>query len=181
MSAEELQELHEHAEHAAHDPSMAPVSLTMAILAVLVATVSLLGHRAHTEEVVLQNKVTDQWAYYQAKNIRRHTDELFADFASVMVSTDTTKAAQLREKYQKEADRYRDEQKEIDAEAKKLEQETDHERRRADRFDLGEVLLEIALVVTSITLLSGRRLFWQAGIAVALIGIAVASTALLVH
>src|SRR5438105_1527245 len=36
MSAEEFHELHEHAEHAAHDRSMAPVSLTMAILAVLV-------------------------------------------------------------------------------------------------------------------------------------------------
>src|SRR5438876_6061062 len=120
MSADEFQELHEHAEHAAHNPSMAPVSLTMAILAVLVAAASLLGHRSHTEEVVLQNKVTDQWAYYQAKNIRRHTDELFADFASVMTASDPQKAAQLREKYRTEADRYRDEQKDIDSEAKKL-------------------------------------------------------------
>jgi hypothetical protein len=181
MSADELQELHENAEHAAHDPSMAPVSLTMAILAVLVATVSLMGHRAHTEEVIFQNKVSNQWAYYQAKNIRRHTDELFADFASVMVATDTQKAAQLREKYQKEADRYRDEQKEIDAEAKKLEQETNHERRRADRYDLGEVLLEVALVVTSITLLSGRRAFWHTGLVLTVIGLVVASTAILVH
>jgi hypothetical protein len=181
MSADELQELHENAEHAAHDPSMAPVSLTMAILAVLVATVSLMGHRAHTEEVILQNKVSNQWAYYQAKNIRRHTDELFADFASVMVATDTQKAAQLHEKYQKEADRYRDEQKEIDSEAKKLEQETNHERRRADRYDLGEVLLEVALVVTSITLLSGRRAFWHTGLVLTVIGLVVASTGLLVH
>jgi Domain of unknown function (DUF4337) len=181
MSADELQELQESAEHAAHDPSMAPVSLTMAILAVLVATVSLMGHRAHTEEVILQNKVTNQWAYYQAKNIRRHTDELFADFASVIVATDTQKAAQLREKYQKEADRYRDEQKEIDAEAKKLEQETDHERRRADRYDLGEVLLEVALVVTSITLLSGRQAFWHTGLVLTVMGLVVASTGLLVH
>src|ERR1017187_6001848 len=88
MSSDELQELHEHAEHAKHDPSAAPVSLTMAVLAVVVATVSLLGHRTHTEEVVLQNKVSDQWAFYQAKNIRRHTDELFADIASVIATKD---------------------------------------------------------------------------------------------
>jgi hypothetical protein len=181
MSADELQELHEHAEHAAHDPSMAPVSLTMAILAVLVATVSLLGHRAHTEEVVLQNKVSDQWAYYQAKNIRRHSDEMAADFAALITSTDTQKAAQLREKYQKEADRYRDDQKEIDAEAKQLERETGLERRRADRYDLGEVLLEVALVVTSITLLSGRRIFWRAGLALTIIGIGVTCTGFLIR
>jgi len=179
--SDELQELHEHAEHAAHDRSMAPVSLTMAVLAVLVAVATLLGHRAHTEEVVLQNKATDQWAYYQAKNIRRHTDELFADFASVMATTDATKASQLREKYRAEAQSYADQQKEIDAKANELEQETSHERDRADRYDLSEVFLEIGLVVTSITLLSGRRIFWKAGMVLGLVGIVVAGTAPLVR
>jgi len=98
MESEELKELHEHAEHAKHDPSMAPVSLSMAVLAVLVAVVSLLGHRAHTEEVVLQAKSSDQWAYYQAKNIRRHTDELFTDLTSVEATTDAGALAKLREK-----------------------------------------------------------------------------------
>jgi hypothetical protein len=181
MSSEELQELHEHAEHAQHDPGMAPVSLTMAVLAVLVATVSLLGHRAHTEEVVLQNKVSDQWAFYQAKNIRRHTDELFADIASIMASKDAAQAAKLHEKYQAEAERYRAEQKELDAEARKLEQETEHARRRGDRFDLGEVFLEIALVITSITLLSSRRLYWYLGIVLGVVGIMVAATGGLIH
>jgi hypothetical protein len=175
--SDELQELQEHAEHAAHDRSMAPVSLTMAVLAVMVAVASLLGHRAHTEEVILQNKATDQWAYYQAKNIRRHTDELFSDFASVMATTDAAKAAQLREKYQAEAKGYADQQKEIDAEARKLEQETTHERDRADRYDLAEVFLEIGLVVTSITLLSGRRIFWQSGMVLGVVGVIISCTA----
>jgi hypothetical protein len=47
--ADEIQELHEQAEEGAHNPSLAPVTVTMAIFAVLVAAVSLLGHRAHTE------------------------------------------------------------------------------------------------------------------------------------
>ena len=68
----EAQELREQAEKAREDRSLAAVSLTMAVLAVLVAVVSLLGHRAHTEEVVLQAKSSDQWAFYQAKNIREH-------------------------------------------------------------------------------------------------------------
>src|SRR3977135_3801833 len=114
---EELHELHEHAEHARHDPSLAPVTLTMAVLAVLVATVSLLGHRTATEEVVLQNKATDQWAYYQAKNIRRHSDELFADLTSIIAAKDADAAVNLQHKYRSEAERYRDEQKELDAKA----------------------------------------------------------------
>ena len=83
---DELQELHEQAEEGAHHSSLAPVTVTMAILAVLVAAVSLLGHRAHTEELLLQTKATDQWAYYQAKDIRRHTYELFLDEISVFVA-----------------------------------------------------------------------------------------------
>src|ERR1700722_2915657 len=86
--SEELSELHEHAEHAREHPDLAPVTLTMAVLAVMVATVSLLGHRTHTEEIILQTKVSDQWAFYQAKNIRRHTDELFADMTSVIATKD---------------------------------------------------------------------------------------------
>ena len=179
--SEELHELQEHAEHARHDPSMAPVSLTMAVLAVLVATVSLLGHRTSTEEVVLQNKVTDQWSYYQAKNIRRHTDELFADLTSVIATKDAEAAARLQEKYRAEADRYRDEQKELDSKARELEQEAVVTHHQTDWFDLGEVFLEIALVITSITLLSGRRLFWYLGFLFGSAGIVVTVSAMLIR
>lgn len=179
--SEELHELHEHAEHAREHPDLAPITLTMAVLAVLVAAVSLLGHRTHTEEIILQNKVTDQWAYYQAKNIRRHNDELFADLTTVIASKDAEAAAKLHEKYRAEADRYKDDQKELDAKARELEKDADHTRRKADRFDLGEVFLEIALVITSITLLSGRRMFWHLGLLLATAGIVAAASAWIVR
>jgi hypothetical protein len=179
--SEELNELQEHAEHAKHDPSLAPVSLTMAVLAVMVAVVTLLGHRAHTEEVVLQAKSSDQWAFYQAKNIRRHTDELFVDLTSVEATTDAAALAKLRDKYSGEATRYKDEQKEIEDKAKEMETEVATERNRADRFDLAEVFLEVGLVITSITLLSGRRIFWWLGIVLGVVGIVVASSGFLVH
>lgn len=179
--SEELTELQEHAEHAKEDPSLAPVSLTMAVLAVLVAVVSLLGHRAHTEEVVLQAKATDQWAFYQAKNMRRHMDELFTDLTSVQPSTDAAALSKLRDKYSQDASRYKDDQKELEGEARKLEGEVLTERFRADRFDLAEVFLEIGLVITSITLLSGRRVFWWLGILLGILGIAVASTGFFLH
>src|SRR5579871_3173295 len=167
--SEELNELREHAE-GGREKSLAGVSLTMSVLAVLLAAVSLLGHRAHTEEVILQTKVTNQWAYYQAKNMRRQSYELFQDMISISNAKDSPTADKLKEKYGKEIERYREEQKEIDAEARKLEQETGAERRRADRFDLGEGFLEVALVITSITLLSGRKVYWYAGSLVGILG-----------
>jgi len=53
-------------------------NLDHAILAVLVAIASLLGHRSHTEEGLLHTKAADQWAFYQAKNNRLHADEMFS-------------------------------------------------------------------------------------------------------
>ena len=181
MGAEEFQELHEHAEHAAHDHSMAPVSMTMAVLAVLVAIVSLLGHRTHTEEVVLQTKANDQWAYFQAKDTRLHIDQKFADFAAFAATADAAKAAKSREANQAEADKYRDQKKDIESEAKNLEKEAGVQQARADRYDLGEVFLEIGLVVTSITLLSGKRSFWYLGMVLGVVGVVAAFTAKLVH
>jgi len=179
MSADELQELQEHAEHAKHDPTLAPVSLTMAILAVLVAVVSLMGHRAHTEEVILQAKASDQWAYFQAKNIRGHEDKLFANLTTIANSSQTEALSKIREEYLQESERYKEDQKEIEGEARRLEQEVGIERKHADRYDLGEVFLEIGLVVTSITLLSGRRMFWYLGLLMGALGIVVAVTSLL--
>jgi hypothetical protein len=181
MSSEELNELHEHAEHAKHNPSLAPVSVTMAILAVLVAVASLLGHRAATEAVLNQAKAADQWAYFQAKNIRGHEDKPFADLTAVASASNPEALAKVREGYLAEAEKYKDEQKEIESEARKLEQEVALEQKRADRFDMGEVFLEIALVITSITLLSGRRIFWFLGLTLGTIGIVVASTGFMVR
>ncbi len=177
----ELHELHENAEHGKEHPNLAPVTLTMAVLAVLVATASLLGHRSSTEEVILQNKVTDQWSYYQAKNIRLHTDELFADLTGVVTAKDAEAAAKVQEKYRAEVERYKDEKKELEAKARELEQEFALTHRKTDRFDLGEVFLEIALVITSITLLSGRRIFWHLGLLFGAAGIVIAASALLIH
>jgi hypothetical protein len=178
---DELQELHEQAEEGAHHASLAPVTVTMAILAVLVATVSLLGHRAHTEELLSQTRATDQWAYYQAKDIRRHTYELFLDETSVFALQNSEQVEKLKEKYSKEVERYRDEGKEIEAEATKAEDEVKVERRRADRFDLGEVMLEAALVICSITLLTRKRVFWILGSVLGICGVAIAAAGLLIH
>lgn len=179
--AELDEELKEAAERAKERKELAPVSLTMAVLAVLVATVTLLGHRAHTEEILLQTKATDQWSYYQAKNMRRNNLEALDELLTALQNTDPKRADEVRKQFHQEIDKYRDQQKDIQAEARSLESEVQLTSRRADRFDLGEVFLEIALVVTSITLLTDRRGYWYFGMLLALIGIACAASASFMH
>jgi hypothetical protein len=181
MSIEELHEMEESAEHSAHDPSLLPVTFTMAVLAVVLAATTLLGHRAHTEELLFQSKATDQWAYFQAKNIRAHTYELFLDLLTVSAVKDPAQAQNVKEKYTKEVGRFKEELKEIETEARSLESEVALEQRRANRFDLGEVCLEAAIVIASLTLLTKRREFWQLGIAMGVAGLGIALTGFLVH
>ncbi len=179
--SDQLDELKEAAEHAKENRALAPVSLTMAILAVLVATVSLLGHRAHTEEILTQTRATDQWAYYQAKNMRRNNLEALDQMLAALENKDTAQAEKVHQRFEQDIEKYRDQQQEIQNEARGLEQEVTHNSRRADRFDLGEVFLEVALVITSITLLTDRRIYWFAGMGFGVIGVVTAATAFLVH
>jgi hypothetical protein len=65
------EELSEQAEEAHHKGQKA-IGLTTAVTAVLLAIATLLGHRAHTEEIKLQTQVNDQWSFYQAKHQRAH-------------------------------------------------------------------------------------------------------------
>jgi hypothetical protein len=179
--SDELSELQENAEHGRENPSLAPISVTMAILAVCVAVVSLMGHRSHTEELLMQNRATDQWAYYQAKNIRRHNYEMSLDLLSLIEFKDKAQADKIREKYKGEAERYTKEQAEIEEQAKDLEGESAKAQRKADRFDLGEVFLEIALVISSLALLSKKLIFWYLGMISGLAGLVVAVTGHLMH
>ena len=169
-----------HEEHG-NNPFVLPVSVTISILAVLVAISTLLGHRSNTEELLLQAQATDQWAFYQAKNIRSHEMQSVADMLGTFTSVDKEKAAVMQEKYHKEVERYEKDKEAISEKAKELEKDRDVQSHRADRFEGAEVLLEIALVICSLTLLTKKRFFWYSGILLAIVGTLVAGSGFLIR
>ena len=181
MEIDELHDMQEDAENSAGNPSLVRVTFTMAVLAVVLAATTLLGHRAHTEEVLLQSKASDQWAYYQAKNIREHSYEVFLDLLSITPVKDAAQADKLKEKYEHAMERYKGELKDLDKEARGIEDEGAMAQRKANRFDLGEVCLDAAIVIASLTLLTKRREFWQLGIVMGVVGLGITLSGLLIH
>jgi hypothetical protein len=169
--------------HEGHEenPLMLPVAVTLSILAVLVAIATLLGHRGSTEELMLQTKASDQWALFQAKNIRLHEMQSVADMLGTFSPVDKEKAEELREGYLKEAERYKKEKDEGSEQAKELEKERELVSRKTDRYEAGEVILEIALIICSLTLLTKKRFFWVSGIALGLVGLCVALSGFLIR
>jgi cell fate (sporulation/competence/biofilm development) regulator YmcA (YheA/YmcA/DUF963 family) len=154
-------------------PFVIPVAVTLSILAVLVAIATLFGHRAATEELYLQTKATDQWSFYQAKNMRLHAMQSVADLLDTLEPVQKEKAETVREKYLQEAERYRQEMDGIGEKAKEFEKERELVGRREDRFDASEVVLEIALIICSLTLLTRKKFFWYLGAALGVVGLGV--------
>ncbi len=167
------EELQEHAEHA-KDPFDKRVAGTMAIIAAVLAVVSVLGHITTTDELLKQQKASDQWSYYQAKSIRRYQSEVARDIFAQM------KNEALSEQYVKNAEKYRKDDEEIQKEAQGLENESHLLGRQALRLHFGEVFLEVSIVFASLAILSKRATLWYASILGGAVGVVLAATTLLV-
>jgi hypothetical protein len=178
MEPNEAQELQEQAEHIEHEQSLRPVALTMTVLAVLVAVTTVLGHRTHTEAILDQNKATDMWNEYQAHKIRSNNTALIADLLSVVTIADKDAANKIAKGYADHQAKWADNLKDEQEQAEQLEKKVEQAEAKGDRFDLGEALLEIGLVITSVTLLTRKRAYWYVGLVFSLGGIASAVSVL---
>src|SRR5947209_11233522 len=170
MSAtEELQEQI----HRTHDPFERTVAASMAIIAALLAIVSVLGQHFNTEELLREQESADQWSFSQAKDIRRYSAQVAQDTLAASKAD-----ASLLQRYAKEGERYDKERREIQQQARELHAESEKNGMRANRFHLAEVLLEIAIVLSSLAILSKARYFFWAGTGASLAGVLLGLTAL---
>src|SRR5487761_2796156 len=163
MSVDE--ELHEHAEHA-KEPFDKKVAVTMAVIAAMLAVDGVMGHLLTTEELLLQQKASDQWSYYQAKSVRRYDSEVAVDM--------------LKGSNPEAAEKYRQDDEEISKEAKALEAESHTKGDQAQRLDFGEVFLELGIVFASLAILTKRRVYWATAMGSTLVGLAIALSMFLV-
>ena len=166
----ETQELVEVAGEA-HSRSQRTIGVTMEVVAALLAVVTLMGHRLHTEEVVVQTKSADGWAYYQAMEGRYHLYSTDAELAHLIGPQGGALAASWNKKAEEEKQQAED----IRKANEKLDEETQATARRATYFDAAEICLEVAIVLCSIALLSGNLLFWRVSFVGTAIGIVTAA------
>jgi len=143
-------------------------ALTTAIYAVVLSIASLGGNNTVKEMLLAQQQSSDQWAFYQAKVIREHQyraqkmllETQMAEPSSLK-GAERAKVEALATKFAEEEKRYNAEKKDIEKDAKKLELARDVRRERHPYFEFGEVLLQIAIVSASVSILStSRPMFW---------------------
>jgi hypothetical protein len=153
----------------------------ISVLAVLVAMVTVLGHRTHTEAVLMQTRAADQWNLYQAKKIRQGQITTAADLLSLQPSSNDAAVQKKLGEYRSHLQKWDADLAEEQTKAEDLEHEVERAERRADGYDLGEALLQIAVVMSSITLLTRQRVYFLLGALLGLAGMLLAASALLIH
>jgi hypothetical protein len=154
------------------------VALTTAIYAVVLAITALGGGNAMKEMLLAQQQASDQWAFYQAKVIREHQYRIARLRLEVeLTEREASMASEARQKYAallaratEEEKRYNAEKTDIETEAKKLEHERDINREKDPYFDFAEVLLQIAIVMSSISILSTSRPMFLLSLVLAICG-----------
>lgn len=171
-------EIHHESEHSI-DPAGQRVGVLAALLAVGLAVVTIASHRAHTEGVLLKTEANDQWALHQSKRLKLHTLELGEDLIGALGAKNDS-AAKVLQRYGREKKRYEEDAKRAQEHAEEKVHEGNRIEARALRYDFGEGLLEIGLVLTSLYFISRKNLFPVTGIAAGLIGAAVAITGLFI-
>jgi hypothetical protein len=154
------------------------VALCTALFAVILAITSLGGNNAAKHMMLSQQQSSNLWAYYQSKVTREHLYRVEKQKAEAqLVERGRAMNAKARDLYEKnrqvyaaEEKRYGAEKMEIEQNAKKLEQQRDIGIAKDPYFDFAEALLQIAIVMASISILSGSRPVFGISIACAILG-----------
>ena len=163
------------------EESLKSISLGISILAVLVAMVTVLGHRTHTEAVLMQSRVGDQWNEYQAKKIRMDNLSVTLDLLAIEPTVNSSLLEAKQKEYEAHVEKWKDDLAEEQAKAREFEAEVTKAEAKASRYDLGEALLQIAVVLCSITLFTRKRHYFLLGLSLGAAGVILAASALLIH
>lgn len=144
-------------EHTA-DPNTRRVGILVGVVGIFLSVITIASHRAHTEAVIHRTESNDEWAYYQAKKIRENTSEVAVTLLQILGS-DSAKTEAPVQKLEAARAKYAADAEKIQEDAKRKDEETKVEERRALRFDIGEGFLELGLVLCSLYFLARKSFF----------------------
>ena len=158
------------------------VAVSIAILAAVLAFVSMRGDNAKTDSGLKTTEAANQWALFQAKAIREHTLNVEINILSALNPSalnvevaDKTKAAA-----KDEIARYKTERDGIKKVAEGLVKEATTASAINDRCDLGALFMQIAIVILSAAILSRQNLMFYVGVAMGLGGAVTGLSSLLI-
>jgi hypothetical protein len=158
------------------------IAVYIGVLAVILAICSMGGGNA-TKDATLKNiEVTNTWAFFQAKNLRRQAIRLRIDELETLRDTNPSIPEATKSAIETKIANYKSEDQNLTsneksgegldqlwARAKDLEKERDRAMAKDPYFDYAEAFLQIAIVLASVAIIAGgSMLLFGSGILAAL-------------
>lgn len=147
------------------------VGVYIGILAVILAICSLGGSNAEQDATQQNIAASNVWAFFQAKNARRQALRLHADEFDVMLKTTPAMPDDVKKSIEAKIADYKEQDKKLTTDTtsgegldelfnkgKSLEAQRDESLKRGPYFDYGQALLQIAIVLASVAIISGGNL-----------------------
>jgi hypothetical protein len=165
------EELGRDADHANSRGRDRLVGVYIGILAVVLAICSLGGSNAEQDATQQNIAASNVWAFFQAKNARRQALRLHADEFDVMLKTTPAMPDDVKKSIEAKIADYKEQDKKLSSDrtsgegldelfnkGKALEAQRDESLKRGPYFDYGQALLQIAIVLASVAIISGGNL-----------------------
>ena len=153
--------INEKAEHSKDRWSMY-LAVSTAIMAVMAAFGSLLAGHHSNEALISQLKSSDQWSFYQAKGIKYEILH-----STSRLDKDGTEASEIKAAMA----RYKAEQAEIKTKADEFSKESEMHLQKHNTVSYSVTLFQIAIAISAISMLTGKRFLWYFSILLSLAGI----------
>jgi hypothetical protein len=145
------------------------VALTTTVLAVCAAISALKGGGYSTRVQLSTTQEANLWSYFQSKSIKQHAIELHRDHLEVVrLEVRTPEAQRLVDerltRARAEIARYDHEKNDIKAQAEGAQKAEDGLKRHGAAFGLAVMLLQIAIMLSSIGALMKKPMMWAIGL-----------------
>ena len=169
MALDDVAELAEVREKGARDRWIA---LYIGVLAVLLAVCALGGDNATKDATHKNIEASNTWSFFQAKNLRRQMLRLQIDDLTLQLATNPDMPAEAKATIEARIQVYKDQDKQLTSDpktgegldelftrGKTLEEARSVALEKDPYFDLGQALLQIAIVLASVAIIAGTNFF----------------------
>ncbi len=159
------------------------IGVYVGILAVVLAICSLGDSNARQDATQQNIAASNVWSFFQAKNARRQTLRLQADEFDVMLKATPAMPDDVRKTIEAKLADYKKQDQllttdpergegldELFQKGKALEASRDEALKRGPYFDYGQALLQIAIVLASVALISGGNVLLFGSFLVGILG-----------
>lgn len=161
------------------EPWLNYLALTTVILAVCATLSTFKGGGYSTKSVIAQAQASDQWAFYQAKSVKEGVNQLQLDKLQLeQANLPANAAPEVKANYQKAVDKaaaavkkYDTEKADIQTKAKSLESDRDEAKKHGTPFGWAVILLQVAILMSSVAGLLKKKIVWQLALPVGAVGL----------